>query len=795
MRTNVENRDYTRVLRKKIAYVVSYLTIAIVMELTTFLSLGLGWAPQYVWLDIAVMFLFCSLLFMIPNFTVCALMAMFLLLAQGVVSAVNGSLYGMNTTVFTFSMIRLLDEAGDVISYEMIDAWMIALMIFYLAIEGIFLWKMRAYRASGFAKEQVSLSLLTVCCIAAIASLGIFQVTENTFKRVDKNDPYYIYHDDKYLWDTLDDTGKALSKFGTFGMYYKDIQNTLFPLKVKDESEIFQGEGGWNSQLQPYDDNAKIMTGRFAGKNLVVLTVETGEWYAINKEYTPTLYAMASQGFAMTNYYAKDKTNHSEAMSILGSYPLKVEEIASIKDHTLPFTSANVLKSDGYTANYFHANDGYFYKRHDTHESLYGFDYTHFLDTMPRLKGYSSYKTKNFYDFDRDSEMISQYMDDIVRVDEGDSAFFTMIMSLTSHGHFDDLVENGDYTLELPAEKKNLLSERFIVKNLEPYYEKIEDYPKTLIDDKFSLQVTKEMDEEVYLRYKRYQAGLMDLDIGLNRLLYSLEQSGELDNTVFFVYADHNCYYTHQQYNMKQINSKEFWNTDLFNIPFFIWSGSCMNLNVQNIYEGLEYTSENTVPLAEESVYNGEFYYSLNHNSPEPNIGGVRYDKFCNSLDLLPTLYELFGYDYNLQLFQGVSIFRNRESAFVSRESGKMNDVIYLTSSRDSDMYLMAEVQDSRVVSKDGQYVVDGNRVFVVQNGEFVEFDLNDMKNAVSVYSGMRSYIRITNTVESADYFSDSIREFLSLTVEYSKRQNTLESMYSSDYFKTNEISRFLKKL
>ena len=173
----------------------------------------------------------------------------------------------------------------------------------------------------------------------------------------------------------------------------------------------------------------------------------------------------------------------------------------------------------------------------------------------------------------------------------------------------------------------------------------------------------------------------------------------------------------------------------------------------------------------------------------------MRYDKFCNSLDLLPTLYELFGYDYNLQLFQGVSIFRNRESAFVSRESGKMNDVIYLTSSRDSDMYLMAEVQDGRVVSKDGQYVVDGNRVFVVQNGEFVEFDLNDMKNAVSVYSGMRSYIRITNTVESADYFSDSIREFLSLTVEYSKRQNTLESMYSSDYFKTNEISRFLKKL
>ena len=57
----------------------------------------------------------------------------------------------------------------------------------------------------------------------------------------------------------------------------------------------------------------------------MLIVIESGEWYAINEEYTPTLYALANQGISMTNYYARDKTNHSEAMSILGSYPSQAD--------------------------------------------------------------------------------------------------------------------------------------------------------------------------------------------------------------------------------------------------------------------------------------------------------------------------------------------------------------------------------------------------------------------------------------------------------------------------------------
>ena len=791
MEQSVANFEYSRVVLKKLLYVGSYIFFAILTEITTFLALGLGAFPLYFGLDLAVMLLFGALIFMIPNFKASAAAILFLLLAQCVVSGVNGTLYEMSGFVFTFSLLRLLGEAGDVFRLDMLDAWLIAALILYVSLEGVFLLKMRRYRATGCVKEQIALALLIVCSIVSIGCFGLFSATKYTFTTVDQDDPYYIFHDDEYLWDTLFIAGNAYSKFGTFGFYYRDIQNTIAPKSVEVEGDIFDHDSLWNSQLEPYGGSEDILTGKFEGQNLVLITMETGEWYGINAEYTPTLYALASQGIAMTNYYAKDKTNHSEALSILGSYPLAVEDITDIKDHTLPFTSANLFGADGYTTNYFHANDGYFYKRHDTHEQLYGFDYAHFLDEMERLNGYASYETKNFYDFDSDSEMISQYMDEFTRVDEGDSYFFTMLMSLTSHGDYEDLVEYGDYTADLTEAEKQSRSSKYTVKRLENYYLKIDDYPaaSSLIDEKYAPSKTREEDESLFLRYKRYQAGLMDLDVGLNRLIHTLQKSGELDNTVFVVYADHNCYYNSQQYNMKGVDANEYWNTRLFNIPFFIWSGSCMDLSVENIYEGVAYVPDSTV----ESVYEGDFYYSIDHRCEGDPIGGVTIDKFCSSLDVLPTVLELFGYDFSLELYQGVSVFKEQETSFVSRESGQFNDDMYLTPT--NNIYLMAYKDGSRIVSQDGEVIVDGEALYVLQNGAWAQYDLSETNGLVSTYSGSAEYIMMVNTQENTQFFSDSMNSFLLATVEYYNKQDILELMYESDYFATHSIDNFVIKM
>ena len=138
MEQSVANFEYTRILRKKLLYVGSYLFFAILTEITTFLALGLGAFPLYFGLDLAVMLLFGAMIFMLPNFTASAVAIIFLLFAQCLVSAVNGTLYEMSGFVFTFSLLRLLDEAGDVFRLDMLDAWLIAILIVYIAAECFF---------------------------------------------------------------------------------------------------------------------------------------------------------------------------------------------------------------------------------------------------------------------------------------------------------------------------------------------------------------------------------------------------------------------------------------------------------------------------------------------------------------------------------------------------------------------------------------------------------------------------------------------------------------------------------
>ena len=100
-------------------------------------------------------------------------------------------------------------------------------------------------------------------------------------------------------------------------------------------------------------------------------------------EYTPTLYAMASGGISFTEYYARDKTNVSEAMSILGSYPKNSDPSTKLKNAQLSFTLPNLLRENNYTTNYFHANNKSFYNRDVTHGGgkAYGFDTSH----LPRF--------------------------------------------------------------------------------------------------------------------------------------------------------------------------------------------------------------------------------------------------------------------------------------------------------------------------------------------------------------------------------------------------------------------------
>ncbi len=713
------------IVTKKLVYALLYLISAILVEVITFTVLGFGFFPSYFWIDLMLIFAIAAFVFALPGYIAQTTVSLILLLVQIALSCLNEALNEMSGIVFSLSMLNLAKEVGGVFMSDFVNWGLLYGLIMLLgaaALVMLFTYKNKKPQKTYF-RDNVIILLLFL-----LISQNAFTVTNFTVETV-LSSSSYSYSDDLELWETQYISKKAYRKFGTFGYYYMNVKNAVGDIfKDKSSSSVsdttlldYYFSTGEMSATE-YDD---IYTGKLDGKNVVLIVMESGEWYAINKEYTPTLYALANQGIAMTNYHARDKTNHSEAMSILGSYPVNTSIISMI-EHDFAFTLPNIISGNGYTTNYFHANTQTCYDRDKTFSALYGFENTHYTEDMPLLKGYSD--KENFYDFDKDSEIFKNYADEYTKVNSDDKAFYTMHMTLTSHGNYKDLVELGDYKY-MTDEEKERFSERCGVKNMEEYYELIDGYPTTFIQgtpaidtEYLSSALTEKEYADTYLYYKRYQAGITDLDVGVNYLVNKLSKEGKLKDTAFVIYSDHNAYYHSLNYNLKGVPLNESYNTTLYNIPFFIWSGGTMNLSVSAVdiegYSSIEHIAQN-----------GRSPFCMR-----------KVDKFCSSFDVLPTLLQLLGYSYNENMYHGKSVFSYDESVFVSRESGIMTDDIYY----------------------------DGMIIYRKEDNGIVGYD----------YEGLMA--------EGA--LSEDLQAFVEDSREYYFKQSYLEKMYSSDYFKNRDI-------
>lgn len=757
-----------KLLRKKAYFALLYAVTAALIEIITFRVMGIGTFPSYWGIDAAFILAFAIIIFVVPSPVASISINGVLLLLQAVLAFVNEALYRMSGMVFRVSMLNLGKEVAGVFKPYFVNWWLLAgLLALYIAemTAIIFLHKRFFTRRGRFSIRAVVI-LLVCCIIGENASLIFYHATVNTFKSSSVADEFADYNDDNLLYTTQFIPAKAFKKFGSFGFYFMNISNALGTL-FGGSSDPYGNKQGLSAldnyfsqgemSESVYGDN--VYTGSLNGKNIVLIVIESGEWYGINREYTPTLYAMATQGIAFTEYYARDKTNHSEAMAILGSYPEQMANDPSTKlvDSQLSFTLPNLLRNAGYTTNYFHANEGAFYNRSVTHGAggNYGFDTAHFLENMPALDGCDDngkIVKNSFYNFDKDALVTKNYFDEYTYVEEGDRAFFTMQMTLSSHGNYDDLVDYGDYPFTGNPygnkyydsdmseadwlQEQERLKANFVkkaqVKGFEKYYELIDRYPETFVADKgMGLDADIETSgfsagtlENIYLRYKRFQAGMMDLDEAVNSLLYDLDKSGKLDDTAFFFYADHSAYYNNQNYYLKGIKAGDSWNTALYNVPCFLWYGGSMDCTVNP--EGGFYEGYRDVDFKASKELGGALR------------GGRTVDKFTCSFDVLPTLLQLTGYNYNLNLYYGVSMFSERTSVFVSRESGMFTNNIYY----------------------------DGSTVWVKdEDGEgWTDYDYES-----SLYSD--------------EGFSDEVKSFLKATLKYFEKKEMLEEMYSLDYF------------
>ena len=741
-------------LKKKLYIALLFIGCSVCVEILSFLVMGMGVLPLYWGFDLGYVLLWALVLFLIPNSKVSMGVSIFLLLLQIVVSFVNEALLEMSGIAFGLTMLNLGNEVAGVFDTKFVNWWFLSGMLLILggAITGmVFAQRKIPVKKSHKFRNQLIVVLVAVFSVFNASTVS-FQTTFLSFNQVSAQEGVVDYNDDFYLYDTQFISAKALRRFGYYGFYSVQLSNTAKTLvgaldKDMDEKTLSKlDEYFANGQMSSgvYGDN--VYTGTLNGKNLVVIAIESGEWYTINKEYTPTLYTLATEGLIFGEYHARDKTNHSEAMSILGSYPGFVSgvDVKGLKGHNLSFTLPNLLKDQGYTANYFHASEGSFYDRDKTHGSggYFGYDKGNFLENMNEMDGHH-YK-RDFYDFDKEAQLFDNYFEEYTYTKEGSDKFYTMHMTLSSHGHYDDLIKAGDYPFT-GEKNQEALKKAFSasdnrdvkVKGFEKYYEVIDSYPETYVAAdkgiKFGpdvAEMTETEKRELYLRFKRYQAGMMDLDEGINTLLHDLDAAGKLDDTAFFFYADHSAYYHDLNYHLKGVSAGEFWNTEVYNIPCMIWYGGSMNCQVS----------------APDRFYEG--YNALNFTAKKDTgsalQGKTRVDKFTCSFDIIPTILQLMGLDHNLNMYHGVSMLtENASTIFVSLESGIFTN----------------------------EYYYDGMTVFRKEtDGRWTEFDYETL-------------------TESLEGLPQDVQAFLDESVKYYTRQDAFNKIYKLDYYRYRALT------
>ncbi|MBO4886861.1 MAG: sulfatase-like hydrolase/transferase [Firmicutes bacterium] len=112
-------------------------------------------------------------------------------------------------------------------------------------------------------------------------------------------------------------------------------------------------------------------TGKFEGKNLILICAEAFSGAIIDPQLTPTLYRMATKGIQFTDFYqpASAGTTGGEVEVLLGVLPMSGgASMTDAVEHNMFLTMGNRLK--GYYGLAMHANDAEFYDRIYTHNEL-----------------------------------------------------------------------------------------------------------------------------------------------------------------------------------------------------------------------------------------------------------------------------------------------------------------------------------------------------------------------------------------------------------------------------------------
>lgn len=374
--------------------------------------------------------------------------------------------------------------------------------------------------------KEKSIVKFAICLLIGFVS---FFGIKMTFK--DKmEDKTQVYLTDSYLYNTVFNKEKAVERFGIYTYAYRDLINylgALIPHQNAKELTLIDEYFENNKKSKTFNEKTNI----FEGKNLVFVVCESLNDWAINEEFTPTLYKMAHEGIYGTNYYSPVFTNSTvDAEYIYNTGMVSSIDYGNVayvfnKNH-YPLSMANLFKDKGYKTVAFHNNSGSFYNRYDYYDIL---GYEEFYDSNDlEIKVPDNYG----YDWPLDSELFEKTSDILIN-NYKDNNFLSYIMTVATHTPYDD--------------------------------NRIE------LKDNFN-HVKEKLDSNSEVQY--YFAAAMDLDKGVKEMVDSFDKAGILDDTVFVFVGDHYSYGLYHDLIWEyDVEDKDDFHK-IHKVPMIIWSST-----------------------------------------------------------------------------------------------------------------------------------------------------------------------------------------------------------------------------
>lgn len=532
----------------EIGFISIFFVFSVIFEIVSMLTISQGQIilPKYFLFDLTFCLIICAIMYLIKNKIFNNVITILFLTLQVVMNILNAALYKTFGYIFSWDMFNLGMEGVKAFDPQFINWYSVVINILLLALV-IFLV---VYVDKRFETKKLfhrySSILVAFLVFFALQTTGLttLLVAQSTLADVEASNDLYIAQSDAYLYDNMFFTVEAYKKFGTFGFYLKSLGDTIFA-----NAELTAEE---QQEYQTYLQDGEVLandTATHKDQNLIVIMLESFEWYAIDPYNTPTLYdLMENKAVSFTQFYARNKTNYSEGIGILGNMP-KSTTLSNLNakgildpEYSLP----NLFIEQNYDeVNYFHSYTKKFYERNTINKNL-GFENVYGLEDADVPN-----KSYTFGNWAGDYNYMTSMVDKIAPKDK---KFFSFFTTVSTHGPYE-------------KENKNLksINGEDLYATYDANYENVKTY---LTEQGFYIPSS-----DIQMRLRKYKVAAMDTDRMLKYLLDYLEINGLKDNTTLVLYADHNCYYndisSHLKFGTRDIDA---YASGVFRVPFMIYS-------------------------------------------------------------------------------------------------------------------------------------------------------------------------------------------------------------------------------